>query len=253
MVAEQSSSAAFTWGRSGTEPTALSHDLLPHIAPSSTEKPGTIDESMATYIASPVRPEDLPEDAVTADDGIIKYLWRSRAVINNIGFTIKDMVENQNASTSCLNNSLRSIAEWAGTIEEKLVQLESKSSNTNFNFPPGGKPVSEIKAITNLEQLGTDKSEFRNWMDRLVNALVQKDHKYRFFMNKLKEAMDQKNKLLSDLNAHDEVGTLVHISQMEREKIEEDLYFILVEKTKRESEAAQRVATVEPGQGSWHL
>ena len=135
MVAEPSSSTAFNWGTSGTEPKALSHDLLPHIAPSSTARPGTMDESMATYVASPVRPEDLPEDAVTADDGVVKYLWRSRAVINNIGFTIKDMVENQNASTSCLNNSLRSIAEWAGTIEEKLAQLEAKSSNASLGFP----------------------------------------------------------------------------------------------------------------------
>ena len=106
MVAEPSSSTAFNWGAQGTEPQALSHDLLPHIAPSSTEKPGTIDESMATYLATPVRPEDLPEDTVAADDGIVKYLWRSRAVINNMGHTIKDLVENQNTSTSCLNTCL---------------------------------------------------------------------------------------------------------------------------------------------------
>ena len=38
----------------------------------------------------------MPEDAVTADDEVVKMVWRSRAVINNIGFTIKDIVENQN-------------------------------------------------------------------------------------------------------------------------------------------------------------
>ena len=162
MVAEPSRSTAINWGAQGTEPQALSHDLLPHIAPSSTDRPGTIDESMATYLATPVRPEDLPDDNVGADDGIVKYLWRSRAVINNIGHTIKDLVENQNTSTSCLNNSLRSIAEWAGTIEEKLAQLEAKSSNTSFGFSPGGKPVSEIRAINNLDQLGGEKGEFRN-------------------------------------------------------------------------------------------
>ena len=76
---------------------------------------------MATFLATPARPEDLPEDAVAADDGVVKMLWRSRAVINNIGFTLKDIVENQNTSTSCLNNSLRSIAEWASTVEEQLA------------------------------------------------------------------------------------------------------------------------------------
>ena len=209
MVVEPSSFTTFNWGTSGSEPQAISHDLLPHIAPSSTARPGTLDESMATYVASPVRVEDLPEDAIAADDGVVRYLWRSRAVINNIGFTIKDLVENQNASTSCLNNSLRSIAEWAGTIEEKLAQLEAKTSNASFGFSPGGKPMSEIRAINNLDQLGTDKGEFRNWSDKLINALVQKDPKYRFFMKSLKEAMDQKNKLLSDLHENDEVGSII--------------------------------------------
>ena len=99
--------------------------------------------------------------------------------------------------------------------------------------------MSEIRAITNLDQLGTDKGEFRNWSDRLINALVQKDPKYMFFMKNLKEAMDQKNKLLSDLHKNDEVGSIIQFAGMEREKIEENLYFILVEKTKRGSEAAQ--------------
>jgi hypothetical protein len=83
--------------------------------------------------------------------------------------------------------------------------------------------VSEIRAINNLDQLGGDKGEFRNWSDKLINALVQKDPKYRFFMKSLKEAMDQKNKLLSDLHENDEVGSIIQFSQMEREKIEEDL------------------------------
>ena len=250
MVAEPSRTTAgkLHWGAQGTEPQVINHDLLPHISPSSTSRPGTIDESLATFLSTPTRPEDVPEDAVTADDGVVKMVWRSRAVINNIGVTLKDLVENQNTSTSCLNNTLRSISDWANSIEEKLAMMDAKPPSSNSGFPGGAKPVSEIRAITNLEQLGTDKGEFRNWSDRLTNALVQKYPKYRIFMNKLKEAMDQKNKLLSDLNPHDEVGTLVYISQMEREKIEEDLYFILVEKTKRGSEAAQRVATVEPGQ-----
>ena len=139
MVAEPSRSTALNWGAQGTEPQALSHDLLPHIAPSPTTRPGTMDESMATFLAMPTRPEDIPEDAVAADDGVVKMVWRSRAVINNIGFTLKDIVENQNTSTSCLNNALRSIADWANIIEEKMAILESRSTGPgagqNFNFP----------------------------------------------------------------------------------------------------------------------
>ena len=86
-------------------------------------------------------------------------------------------------------------------------------------------------------------------MDRLVNALVQKGSAYRVFMNKLKETMDQKNKILSDTGPNDEVNSILYIAAMDRIKIEEDPYYIIVEKPKRGSETAQRVATVEPGQG----
>ena len=79
MVAEPSRSTAgkLNWGTQGIEPKAISHDLLPHIAPSSTTRPGTIDESLATFLASPNERKDISEDGVTADDGVLKMLWRS--------------------------------------------------------------------------------------------------------------------------------------------------------------------------------
>ena len=133
MVAEPSrtTDGKINWGAQGTEPNVLNYDLLPHIAPSSTTRPGTMDESMLNFLAAPTRPEDITDDA-TADEGTIKMLWRSRSVINNIGITIKDLVENQNTFTSCLNNTLRSIADWANTMEEKMAFLESKPPGQSF-------------------------------------------------------------------------------------------------------------------------
>ena len=141
MVAEPSRTTAgkLHWGAQGIEPQVINHDLLPHISPSSTARPGTIDESLATFVSTPTRPEEMAEDAVTADDGVIKMVWRSRAVINNIGVTLKDLVENQNTSTSCLNNTLRSISDWANSIEEKLAMMDSKAPSSNFGFTPGVK------------------------------------------------------------------------------------------------------------------
>ena len=145
MVAERERSTALNWGAQGDEPQALSHDLLPHIAPSSTTRPGTMDESMATFLAMPTRPEDIPEDVVAADDGVVKMVWRSRAVINNIGITLKDLVENQNTSTSCLNKTLKSISDWANSMEERFAILESRTPTSSLGFPGGVKPVSEIE------------------------------------------------------------------------------------------------------------
>ena len=137
MVAEPSRTAAgkLNWGAQGTEPQVINHDLLPHISPSSTTRPGTIDESLATFIASPTRPEDVAEDA-TADDGVVKMVWRSRAVINNIGVTLKDLVENQRTSTSCLNNTLRSISDLGKQHGRKIRYVGIKTLNLRFCFSP---------------------------------------------------------------------------------------------------------------------
>ena len=107
MVAEPSrSTAGLNWGSTGNQQSSLVHDLLPHINPNSTTRPGTLDESLATFLAAPDKPEGVPEDVQIADDGVVNMIWRIMAVLNNFGFTIKDVVDNQNKSTGCLNNSL---------------------------------------------------------------------------------------------------------------------------------------------------
>ena len=73
----------------------------------------------------------------------------------------------------------------------------------------------------------------RNWSDRLVNVLVQQDARFRTFMDGMKERMDQKGKMLSDGDPGSEVQALIFMSGMERVKIDEDLFYIIIEKTKR--------------------
>ena len=112
MVAEPSRSAGeINWGTTGTEPNQLVHELLPHVKPDSTSRPGTIDESMATFLASATKPEEIPQDSGIADDGIVQMLWRMRAILNNLGYSIKDVVDEHNTSASCLNNTFRSISD----------------------------------------------------------------------------------------------------------------------------------------------
>ena len=122
MVAEppRSTAGLLIWGNQVIEPSALAHDLLPHINADSTSRPGTIDESLATYLAAPDKPEDVAEDA-TADDDIVKMIWRTRAIINNFGFTVKDLVDNQDRSVGCLNITLRSISDCANKMEERFL------------------------------------------------------------------------------------------------------------------------------------
>ena len=79
MVAEHGrsstmvSSREINWGNAGGEPDQISHDLLPQISPSSISRPGTVDESMATFIDDPKQPEEISE-GLNPDAGIIKML-----------------------------------------------------------------------------------------------------------------------------------------------------------------------------------
>ena len=185
MVAEPSTVRwGINWGISGTEPDQLTHDLLPHVTPNSTTTQGLWDEGMAAFLAAPTQAEGIATDSLLADAGMLKFMWRMRGILNNVGYSMKDTVDQQNKTASCLSNTLKSVGDWAVKTEERLALLESRGGGGGggANSTPWTKSISEVKAIQNLEQLGTDKGEFRNWMDRLVNALVQKDPKYRFFV-----------------------------------------------------------------------
>ena len=81
---------------------------------------------MATFLASPTQAQEIAIDPVEADDGILKMLWRMRSVINNLGYTVKDIVDEQNTSVACLNNTFKSIADWAIKTEDRLASLESR-------------------------------------------------------------------------------------------------------------------------------
>ena len=97
MVAEPSRSAGeINWGTTGTEPNQLVHDLLQHVKPDSTSRPGTLDESMASFLASATNPEEVSQDTGIADDDIVKMIWRMRAVLNNLGYSLKDNVDEHN-------------------------------------------------------------------------------------------------------------------------------------------------------------
>ena len=78
---------------------------------------------MASFLASPTQPQEIATDPVEADDGILKMLWRMRSVLNNVGYTVKDVVDEQNKTAACLNNTFKSIADWAIKTEDRLASL----------------------------------------------------------------------------------------------------------------------------------
>ena len=91
--------------------------------------------------------------------------------------------------------------------------------------------LSESRCVGNLKVLGSNKLEFKNWNDKLVNATAQSfGTSWRTFMKDLNRKLDQDRKVLDDLeinliNGVDNLGDLNRIS--------EDLFYVLVEKTGR--------------------
>ena len=104
--------------------------------------------------------------------------------------------------------------------------------------------ISESKSIAALKILGSDKSEFKAWNEKLINALAQTlGTPWRKFVKSLNEHLDQTRKALTNQELTARAGTLLG----DLTKADDDLYYVLVEKT--EGEAALRVQSGEAGEG----
>ena len=107
------------------------------------------------------------------------------------------------------------------------------------------KPLSEYKGVNNIKVLGSNKSDFKSWNEKFINAIAQgAGAPWRKFMNNLDKKLDQDKKTLTNQEL-DNIDGAADITN--KKDANEELYYILVEKT--EGEAALRVNSGEPGEG----
>ena len=96
-----------------------------------------------------------------------------------------------------------------------------------------GRSLAESKCAANLRTLKANKAEFKNWNERLINALAQSlGTQWRPFMKNLNRALDTTRKVLDhedleDIDGHDKVS----IDQ--GDSTDESIYGLLVDKTER--------------------
>ena len=147
------------------------------------------------------------------------------------------MVEAHRATVGLFQQVLFAINTMASLIRQPQAQQEFAQ------FPP--KPLSESKCVSNLKTLGSDKSEFKTWNEKFINAISQTlGVKWRRFMRNLNRMLDQERRPLTTeeldgIDGAQELGDAAAAA--------EGLYYVLVEKT--EGEAALRVNSGEPGEG----
>ena len=107
------------------------------------------------------------------------------------------------------------------------------------------KPLSDCRIISNMKAFGSDRSEFRVWNDRLINALSQAlGSPWRKFMTNLNRALDQTRQVMTEheLNL---IDGAVDISDAQR--VSDELYSVLCEKT--EGEALSKTMSCTHGNG----
>ena len=161
--------------------------------------------------------------------------------------------------------AIKSISEMELTvIKDALRKVEhdirATAANTaGMTFNPGSfgsqwtggkwaKSAMEHKAIVNIKELGNDKSGFRQWYDKFVNALAQVNREYRVAIQTVVKAIEKEEKLpvggLSEWSRwiQDREPIVADIGQLN-----EDLFAVLMDETI--GEAYLRVKSVEAGEG----
>ena len=93
--------------------------------------------------------------------------------------------------------------------------------------------------------LGSDKADFKNWNEKLINAISQVlGSRWRKILKNLNEKLDQDRKIISKADIG-QIGGGEEPNDIDQAN--EDIFYVLVEKT--EGEAALRVNSSEPGEG----
>ena len=139
-------------------------------------------------------------------------------------------------------------AKWEERIKrlEEDIQKGKGSGKGQGGFKKG---IMEYKVISNLKMLGSDRTHFRTWNDKFINALMQVNGDYGEFMEELNKKLDGGEKY--DFSGNEEVENFITdaglVITLNPEEIQMDLFAVLKDKT--EGEAETRMKSVKRGKG----
>ena len=209
-------------------------------------------------------PSNLIIEAVTAFknlvnsiQGIVDPEQRLRQTTDSLG-EVANVLDRLAASTAAHEQQYFQLDQRVGQTVQQVQNLqqgvqsalttasEAKTATTSSpSSSANRKPLCESRSVVNLKTLGSKKEDFKNWNEKLVNATTQVfGLAWREFIGNLNERLDVDRKILSV----DELGKITGANKvLEPLKCNEELYYLLVEKT--EGDAALRVNSGTPGQG----
>ena len=110
----------------------------------------------------------------------------------------------------------------------------------------------EHKAIMNLKQQGNERSGYRMWHEKLVNAFAQVNVQYRGLLERITKEIDKGSDMSMLQDTADWTSWVsglnnIAVDNIDVGKLNEDMYSVLMDKT--EGEAWLRVRSVDSGNG----
>ena len=123
------------------------------------------------------------ETAMTAE--IVRNVFTYLAAIADTGNKMESDHSKMNVQVT---------AEFVEVMQKILMHqgaLEILAAKPEKAHTGGARGVLENKSVTNLPTLGTDKNSFRNWNDRMVNAVVNVRPGTRKIFQSMMEHVDQ--------------------------------------------------------------
>ena len=151
-----------------------------------------------------------------------------------------------------LNNTVSSNASEITAVKTRVMTIENaltSQGNTVSGSIGGshkGKVFLEYNVINSLQIMSSDKTKYKEWNDKLVNAVTQFRSYARSVLKSMRALKDKEHDRLEvDIDVSKESWPIRESYDYDR--FNEELYSLLVNKT--EGEARSKVMKAEEGQG----
>jgi len=134
---------------------------------------------------------------------------------------------------------IENIVEWNHEIQDVTKRVAAKEADFKRKRISESKGESVMAAYTGEK---SDKHTFKEWSDKLINQFAVIYPHSRYIFNRIKESLNMDRKVLSNESIQTFCG-----SEAIMKDINEDLYYILIDKTTKTSKL--KIDGVEPGNG----
>ena len=159
---------------------------------------------------------------------------------------ITRMESDHHVLTTQVTSEVGGIKERIANQQGALEVVMKRGGSSDREHRPRG--ILESKAVSNLSMLGTDKNTFRMWNEKLINVVSQDRYGSRKLFKAMMDYVDQEQGgNFEEMFQESEEGKEMIGGGTTYERMDEDLYTLLMDKT--EGEAALRVRGCSPGQG----